>query len=313
MVDSGVADRSAGREVVSPPTARVVQVIDFLVRNQGKRFGLSELARRCEITKPTCLGIVTELTACGYLIRDTQTKSYGLGPALVSAGRAAQRDFALGSMVRDRLEGLSEQFSAICMASAVVGDNVMVLEMVAPPGVEPPASVGDVYPFAPPLGLMFMLWEPDEELERWLRSESALAVGTDFEHIRLMAAECRAEGYLVENLSPTVQRLHRLMAGVAAHDVPPAVLELVGDLVSSLGERRFLGEALRASAEKHPVSLVAAPTFDADGHQSLVLTVYVGGEISNLEIANRALALKQVADAVTSDVGGRNPFAGRGN
>jgi len=41
--------------------------------------------------------------------------------------------------------------------------------------------------------------------------------------------------------------------------------------------------------------------------------VYVGGEISNLEIANRALALKQVADAVTSDVGGRNPFAGRGN
>ncbi|MGY0500311.1 helix-turn-helix domain-containing protein [Nocardia sp. FBN12] len=309
MVDSREAVGSVEREVASPPTARVVQVLDFLVRHQGERFGLSELARRCRITKPTCLGIVTELTASGYLIRDSRTKSYGLGPALVAAGRAAQRDFALGSLVRDRLDGLSEQFGAICTAAAVVRDEVMVLEMVTPPGVSPPASVGQVYPFAPPVGLMFVLWEPDEELNSWLRREPVLSAGLDVEHVHRMAAECRESGYLIESLTPTVRRLHRLMAGVAAHDMSPELRELVSELVSGVGEPMFVRGALGDSAETHEVSLLAAPVFDSDGRQSMVLSVYVGGAISNLEIAKRASALKAVAAAVTADVGGRNPFA----
>ena len=46
----------------SPPTARVVAVLDFLARHPHDTFGLSELARRLDLSKPTCLGILTTLT-----------------------------------------------------------------------------------------------------------------------------------------------------------------------------------------------------------------------------------------------------------
>ena len=56
---------SLGR--TSPPTERVVAILDFLAQHPHDRFGLSELARRLDLSKPTCLGIVTTLTEAGYL------------------------------------------------------------------------------------------------------------------------------------------------------------------------------------------------------------------------------------------------------
>src|SRR5437899_5271469 len=122
MVESPGPTAPVKSEIVSPPTARVVQIIEFLARHQGERFTLSEIARGCDITKPTCLGIAAELTARGFLVRDPRTKSYGLGPGLVVVGRAAQREFALGPSVRGHLEVLCDQFHAVCTAAAVVGD-----------------------------------------------------------------------------------------------------------------------------------------------------------------------------------------------
>ena len=68
---------SSGR--ASPPTERVVAVLDFLARHPHGRFGVSELARRLGLSKPTCLGIVTTLTDCDYLVRDSADKTYRLG------------------------------------------------------------------------------------------------------------------------------------------------------------------------------------------------------------------------------------------
>ena len=80
----------AGLGRTSPPTARVVRILDFLSSTPDERFTLAELSRGCEISKPTCLGIVTELCAAGYVARDEATKSYVLGPAVIDVGLAAQ-------------------------------------------------------------------------------------------------------------------------------------------------------------------------------------------------------------------------------
>ncbi|NLE81348.1 MAG: helix-turn-helix domain-containing protein [Rhodococcus sp.] len=302
---------SGGSARRSPPTERVVQVLDFLVARKGQRFGLSELARQLEISKPTCLGIVSALVDGGYLIRDAESKSYGLGPALIAAGRAAQQGFAAGPIARAHLENLGERFRTTCTASAVVGDRIAVLELTSPPGVRPAVKVGEVYPFAPPVGLMYVLWDGDEQLEAWLRREPTLPVRLDRDRLGRVVDECRRDGYLVETLTPAGRQLHALMAGVAAHDLPPELRDVLGEMVSSLGERVYLGgsdgAAGRASADGHPVSLIAAPTFDAEGHQAMVLTLHVGATISDDEIRERGEALASAADAITEEVGGRKP------
>lgn len=300
--------RSAGRQ--SPPTVRVVQVLDYLVGRPEQRFGLSELARILGMSKPTCLGILTALTDSGYLTRDDGAKTYGLGPALIAAGRAAQRGFAVGPIARTHLEAVSAEFGTTCTASGVVGDRISVLEVTGPAGARRGARVGEVYPFAPPVGLMYVLWGSDDDMDTWLGKEPSLPVRLERERLWNVVRDCRAAGYLVESLDPVGQRLHTLMAGVATHDLPPEVRELLGEMVSSVGERVYLGRDISADDE-HPVSLIAAPTYDAEGRQALVLTLYVGGSITGSEIARRASALVAAADAVTAEVGGRPPNRAR--
>lgn len=279
----------------SPPTARVTQVLDFFVSRQGKRFGLSEIARSLGISKPTCLGILSELAHSGYLVRDPVVKTYGLGPALIAAGRVAQSNFAASDLARRYLVGLSEQFGATCTASAVVGDQIMVLERTGPPGA---VKLGQLYPFAPPVGLMYVLWGPDSALSRWLRKPATLPMTIDEGHLRKIVSEGRSRGYVVESLTPAGLRLHALMAGLAAYDLPEQVRELVAEMAMSLGERIYL-EADLGSPEPLPVSLIAAPTYDRDGHQELVLTIHVGQAISGAEVALRGKALAAAGAAVT--------------
>ncbi|MFF4778546.1 IclR family transcriptional regulator [Microtetraspora fusca] len=289
----------------SPPTQRVVAVIDHLVAARGRRLGLSALARELGISKPTCLGILTELVAAGYLVRDPRTLTYGLGPALVAAGRAAQGELVSGDVARRHLAPLSERYGVTCTASAVVGDEIMILEAVVPPGA-PPVKVGERYPFAPPVGLMYVLWGPDEGLDRWLGREPTLPVRMDREHLRAVVERCREAGYLVESLTPAGMRLHSLMAGVAAYELPQEVRALVGEMVSSLGERVYLGADLDPR-RRHPVHLVAAPTYDAGGGQEMVLTLHVGASVTGAEIARRGAELAAAASAVTAELGGRPP------
>lgn len=292
----------------SAPTARVIQVLDFFVEQGGKRFGLSELARELGLAKPTCLGILTELTAGGYLVRAADTRTYGLGPALIAAGRVAQDSFAMSALARAELEQLSTRYRTTCTASAVVGEQIMVLESTGP-GV---VKVGASYHFAPPVGLMYVLWDTDDAFDTWLAMPPMVPLQQDETRLRQLVAECRERGYLVESLTAPGRRLYSLLAGVATRDLPDELRGLVGELVASLGERIHLGADLQPRKE-HPVSLLAAPTYADDGRQNMVLTMYVGKSITRAEIARRGSALVAAADAVTAGSGGHKPLTNSRN
>ncbi|WP_344450409.1 helix-turn-helix domain-containing protein, partial [Actinocorallia aurantiaca] len=285
----------------SPPTARVVAVLDRFATAGGRRFGLSELARDLGISKPTCLGILTELTTAGYLVRDPRTLTYGLGPALIAAGRAAQRSFAAAQAARRRLEPLVARHRTAATVSAVVDEEIMVLDALAAPGLTP-ARVGERYPFAPPSGLMYVLWGPDEDFERWLSKEPTLPVTLDRDRLRTITARCRAAGYLVESLTPAGMRLYSFLNEASAGDLPPEARTLMGELLSGLGERVYLDAEL-SPGTRHPVHLIAAPVHDADGRQDLVLALQVGALLTGAEIARRGDALAEAAAAVTAELG----------
>lgn len=297
-------DESAGAARRSPPTARVVQVLDHLVAHPHTRFGLSELARDLGLSKPTCLGILTDLVASGYLMRDPVDKTYGLGPALIVAGRAAQQGFAAGPVAHRHLAALSAEFGAACTASAVVGDRIAILDVVGTGGVAAGARVGQVYPFAPPVGLMYVLWDGDDRLGRWLRREPALPVRLDLPRLRRVVAECRRHGYLVESLTPGGQRLYALMAGVVAHDLAPEFRELLAELVSSPGERVLLDDDW-GDSPRRPVNLLAAPVFGADGRQSLVVAIHPERDLTPADVRSLGAGLVATAAAISGDLGGR--------
>ena len=68
---------------------------------------------------------------------------------------------------REELRRLSARFRVTAALSGVIDDRITLVDLVAPARARPGVEVGQSYPFAPPVGLMFVLW--DDEAERnWL-------------------------------------------------------------------------------------------------------------------------------------------------
>ena len=288
----------------SPPTQRVVDVLDFLARHPHDRFGVSELARRVGQSKPTCLGIVVTLAESGYLVRDPADKTYRLGPSLISLGHVAQESMRIGPPARDQLRRLSSEFGTTAALAAVVDDRITLLELVGPPGADVGVQVGQSYPFAPPVGLMFVLWD-DDALRDWLAREPTVPLRTDTERRDRVVADCRRTGYLVERLTPGGRRLYALMAGVSA-TLPDELRVLLGELVSDIGERVYLRDA--DDETRHDISVISAPVFDHYRRQVMVVSMQVGKALTDNEIRERAQAVVMTADAVTEQLGGTKPY-----
>jgi DNA-binding IclR family transcriptional regulator len=290
----------------SPPTERVVAILDFLARHPHDRFGVSELARRLGLSKPTCLGIVTTLVESDYLVRDSQDKTYRLGPALISLGHTAQESLRVDPAARAELRRLSALSGTTAALSAVVDDRITVLELVGPPGADVGVRIGQSYPFAPPVGLMFVLWD-DVALRDWLAKEPTIPLRTEGERLDAVVSECRRTGYLVERLTPGGRRLYALMAGMSSR-LPDELRALLGELIADIGERVYLrGEPRQGARARHDISVISAPVFDHHQRQAMVVSLQIGRALTDGEIAKRGRALTATADVLTRRLGGVKP------
>ncbi len=293
---------SSGRS--SPPTQRVVAILDFMARHPHERFGLSELARQVGLAKPTCLGIVTTLTDSGYLVRDARDKTYRLGPSLITLGHIAQESMRVNPAAREELRRLSGAFNTTAALAAVVDDRITLLELVGPPGADVGVRVGQSYPFAPPVGLMFVLWD-DDALRDWLARAPTIPLRTDTQRLDRVIAECRTAGYLVERLTPGGRRLYALMAGMSS-TLPDELRALLGELISDTGERVYLRSEAEAR-QRHDISVISAPVYDHHRRQAMVVSLQIGRAMTDSEIARHARGLTATADALTAGLGGSKP------
>ena len=286
----------------SPPTQRVLAVLDFLAQHPHESFGLSDLARRLDLSKPTCLGIVTTLTESRHLVRDGSDKSYRLGPALISLGHAAQESLRVNPAAREELRRLSTTYDTTAALSAVIDDRITLLELVGPPGADVGVRVGQSYPFAPPVGLMFVLWD-DEALRAWLAREPTIPLRTDTARLDRVVAECRETGHLVERLTPGGRRLYAMMAGMSS-TLPQELRALLGELISDVGERVYLRSESTGARQRHDISVISAPVFDHHRRQAMVVSLQIGRALTDAEIARHAGGLLTASRALTARLGG---------
>ncbi|WP_179475633.1 IclR family transcriptional regulator [Mycolicibacterium vinylchloridicum] len=299
MPDAGTPGRS------SPPTQRVVAILDFLAKHPQDRFGLSELSRQLQLAKPTCLGIVTTLTESGYLVRDAADKTYRLGPSLITLGHLAQESLRVNPAARTELARLSKSFETTAALAAVVDDRITLLELVGPPGSDVGVRVGQSYPFAPPVGLMFVLWD-DDALRSWLDRDPTIPLRTETQRLDRVIAECRTAGYLVERLTPGGRRLYAMMAGMSS-TLPDELRALLGELISDIGERVYLRSEAEGARQRHDVSVISAPVYDHHHRQAMVVSLQIGRALTDSEIAKYAKGLVATADALTAQLGGAKP------
>jgi DNA-binding IclR family transcriptional regulator len=281
----------------SPGVARVVAVLNHLSAHADQAFGLSELSRRLDINKATAHALLAELTDAGYVVRDPITKAYGLGPQLLAVGLSAGRQGnAAIDAARPHLRRLATALDSRCVATTVLGDDMVVLEAAGrdrPLG--PSLLPGHRIPFDPPLGTAFLVGADRDEVDRWLARAGDVPPDERQRYLDAIDA-VRRHGCSMSLDADTRPVLHEAVVHERSRRVT--------DLVHELGRQSYLLLDLEPD-ERYRLSVVVAPVVDAAGKVVLGLTAYdLRGTRSADEVAAVADLVREAATAVTLAIGG---------
>jgi DNA-binding IclR family transcriptional regulator len=288
----------------SPSVDRAVGVLTLLSAAPDRSFTLAEIVRQTELSKATCHALLASLVEARWLLRHPSGPSYRLGPGLIALGEAARGGYPALPYAQDKMRELSTELGLECLASAVVGSEILILaKSGAPVPLTVSAVVGQRVPLVPPLATVFFAWAPD------LAIAQAFGEVTLTDKYRLALRAARDRGYAVGLENPARERLGRTLVAQLARGQLTG--PQVGQLVNALADEDY--QLIHATpGSEYWLSYLAAPIFDAAGQVSLALTlVGFSRPLHVEEIHRQGLRLRSAADAVTVAVHGGVPAEAR--
>lgn len=282
----------------APAVERSIAVLNFLAAHPEERYTLSEIARATDLNKATLHAILAALTESGFVIREEERKTYGLGPALVALGGAAVESNPAVQLAQPHMEALSDELGLDCVASTAIEHQIVILQRTSsrrPFGIQ--VDPGQRLPLAPPLGTVFVAWSSPLEIDHWLAQVGPSASKADIKRYRQAVESVRARGYSL-GLGPQ-----------------PRPVES-----PSRGRRPSLEENVRAirvdeyalieldHSSTYRLNHIGAPIFGANGRVTLALfLIGFQGDIPASEVPRYAERLRYSCAAVTEKIGGREP------
>ena len=292
----------------SPPTLRVVSVLNLLAAVPGRALTLTTIARQAAITAATCLGILNELARAGYVVRHPD-RTYSLGGALVSVGAAARDSRAGIGQARVELLALSNELGRLCTASSVIDDEIVVLDAAGPANERTPTvRVGMRFPVLAPVGLVNAAWHSDAVIARWIERAPVELSAEKLTRLRDVIESGRQQGYMVERLTNVEASLHQILPLAFANSSSEVTRRALAEALLIFADRDYVTDEL-ARPKSSSVSVICAPCFDADGRPEVVLGVYVmETKVRVAVVRDMASRLRGACDAVTASIGGHDPF-----
>lgn len=214
----------------------------------------------------------------------------------------------LVDLARPGMERIADQFHVECNAATVAGDEIVLL---AGAGIRahighPPTRVGQRIPLVPPLGAIYLAWQPEARIRRWL--DTAPMTEPRRDEFRMALERVRRRGWSVglgNDLHSQVEAELALTygAGVTAAAEPRHHLQ---NLISALGGLYEPEELVPGQA--YDVRNVQVPVFDETGSVSISLSVYGLPEASTTEEVHRYRdALTEVAGEVMRRIDAKAP------
>jgi DNA-binding IclR family transcriptional regulator len=287
---------------VSPPTRRVIAVMEYLARDPLRPASLTDVGLGAGINRATCLAILSELVRAGWLVRDPTTKAYGLGPSVLHLGAAADDALQHVHLARQALDELHKRFGFGCGVATTRNGYVEVVAFVGDAGDAGRRRV----PFGAPFGPAFVAWADDAAQEEWFRRSRSPLDDDDRAWYATVFASMRQRLYGVDRLSDAAIRLRRVLTEVAEDPAAEWIQPEIDDMLHKLGNRVQVVRELVPDA-RFPVNLFYAPVFGADSRPVLNLSVHPVRVMSFEELSSLSSHLTAAAAEITGRCGGRIP------
>ena len=182
----------------------------------GGRLGVTELADRTALSKPTVHALLRTLEADGLVAQDAETGKYRLGPDLLRLGNAYLDTHELRARSLTWAESLAGRTGEAVWVAVPDADHVLVVHHAfRPEGAVQILEVGASIPWSTcALGKAIVAHLADAEQDRLLAAELPVLTGASVTEPQAMArqlAEVRRIGYALEDQESTIGD-----AGIAA-------------------------------------------------------------------------------------------------
>jgi DNA-binding IclR family transcriptional regulator len=253
------------------------------------------------------LSILKALTDAGYVHRHHSHKTYSLGSALVALGQAALTRHPVIELAGDEMRRLAEECATECVASVVVGDDIVIVAASGRPRAEgADVRVGQRIPMIPPLGPIFLAWEDEDRIDHWLDALGPDGDDSERRHYREALDIVRRRGFSMGLESGARERMGSALIQLVN---VPTNERLRGEAMGLIAALRHDYEVIDLeSTAGHPISNMAAPVFGPDGDVVMGLTLQgFGRPMTGPEIDSLAERLVSATLQITRASGGHSP------
>jgi DNA-binding IclR family transcriptional regulator len=183
--------------------ARAMEILRGL-GGAPRGLGVTEVAARLGVAKPTAHALLRTLAAGGLVNQDHNTGKYRLGPALLELGNAYLETHELRARSLILADSLASRANEAVWVAVPSGDHVLVVHHVfRPEGAVQILEVGAVLPWhACALGKVMVAYLPEADRLRLLAGALPVLTGstvTDTARLRAELEEAHRNGYAVED------------------------------------------------------------------------------------------------------------------
>ena len=182
---------------------RAVQVLRELAAG-GPRLGVTELADRVGVAKPTVHALLRTLEGEGLVVQDPETGKYQLGPGLLMLGNAYLDTQELRARSLTWADTLANRTGEAVWVAVLTGDHVFVVHHAfRPEGAVQILEVGASIPWSTcALGKAIVAFSSPKEQAELLAGELPALTGrsiTDPDAIAAQLDSVRGSGYALED------------------------------------------------------------------------------------------------------------------
>lgn len=281
----------------SPPTDRVVGVLEVLAAHPGQPLSFTEILREVGLSRATCHAVLVSLNEAGYVIRHGE-RSYVLGPAVAAIGRSAEASFPYVPAIRHLVQDLVAESGHPCALTSVSDDWVIVLDHAGALAGPDHLRRGNQVPFVAPYGTVHAAWSHPTVRNHWLSGGAIPSA-----QLKRLLSQVQQRGFSVSPFDEARRHLRELLA-LIKKDVLSQDLRRLVERASGPVSRDYLDGEMDM-ARSLAVSSVSCPVFDENQRVTFAIHLEIlEDKVSRDDLVAYARAIRHTAANATEIVCG---------
>jgi DNA-binding IclR family transcriptional regulator len=278
------------RQPASPPTERVVAIMELLASQPARGFTLAEITRELRISRATGHAIMSTLTSREWVVR-AANGAYSWGPGITSLGTPAGELRHHGMLQR-----LSESIGAQVFLARREANSIVVIDSAGEAASGVQVERGLRMPLVAPFGRDYLAWSSPAAQRTWLAGVGKPTPALS-RRISLVFNEVRERGYVIERLSREYIRVYTALRALGADGEPDAITVRLARALADLTVIDVVAAEL-AEPGLHNIATVSAPVFNADGVVTMSVSAAPFTELSGVAVAKLGEQVSAAAQTI---------------